>query len=66
MKISIAPGSMGVAKHAIDLFGMDRVDAGSWNTPVHVADLNEEEVEFAIEYFDECIVTVVSGAGGKR
>jgi hypothetical protein len=51
---------MGVASQAIDLFGLDRVDAGSWGTPVTVNDLTQEEVDFATEFFDECNITIIS------
>lgn len=42
-----------MASHAIDLFGLEQVNVGGWGTPVWVADLSDEETEFAKEYFDE-------------
>lgn len=51
--IRISPGCMGVLNLAIDLFGIERVDPGSFATPVWVRDLEEEEVEFAREFFAE-------------
>lgn len=56
--IVISPGSTGVAIHAIDLFGIERVDVGTWTTPVLVKDLSEAEVVFAKEFFKECGQTV--------
>lgn len=58
MRIGLTPGSMGVAKHAIDLFTLERVEVGTWLSPVWVNNLSEEEVKFAEEYFKECGITV--------
>lgn len=44
---------MGVVQHSIDLFGIDRVDPGSWMTPVVIVNLTDEEAAFAKEYFEE-------------
>ena len=52
-KITIYPGSMAVVSDAIDLFGIDRVDPGSWTTPVWVKGLSEDEVKAARELFSE-------------
>ncbi len=51
--ISIAPGDMGVVRLAIDLFGVGRVNPGTWLTPVWVTDLTSDEVSFAKEFFAE-------------
>lgn len=51
--IRISPGCMGVLNLAIDLFGIERVDPGSFATPVWVRDLEEEDVAFAKEFFAE-------------
>jgi len=56
--IMLSPGSMGVASHAIDLFGLERVNVGGWGTPVWVADLSDDEAEFAREYFTELGISV--------
>lgn len=51
--VIVFPGSMGVVQHSIDLFGIDRVDPGSWMTPVVIVNLTDEEAAFAKEYFEE-------------
>ena len=33
---TVTPGSMGACALAIDLFGLDRINPGSWLTPVYV------------------------------
>ena len=57
-RIMLTPGSTGVAKHAIDLFGIERVEVGSWMYPVYVNDLSEEEIEFAEKFFCEYNIRV--------
>ncbi|MBI2449996.1 MAG: hypothetical protein HYV47_00500 [Candidatus Nealsonbacteria bacterium] len=57
-KIMLTPGSMGVAKHAIDLFGIERVEVGAWLNPVRVNDLSEDEIKFAEEFFREYGIAV--------
>lgn len=49
----IFPGSMGAAALAIDLFGADRVHPGSWNTPVYVVDVTDDEFQVAKELLAE-------------
>ena len=56
--IMLSPGSMGVASHAIDLFGLEKVNVGDWGIPVWVADLSDDETEFAREYFAEHGISV--------
>lgn len=56
--IMLSPGSMGVASRAIDLFGLEKVNVGGWGTPVGVADLSDDETEFAKEYFTELGISV--------
>ncbi len=53
MNIEVTQGSMGVVALAVDLFGINRIDPGSWGTPVYVYDLTEDEYKFAIEFFAE-------------
>jgi hypothetical protein len=57
---TITNASMGICKLAIDLFGVKRIDPGSWGTPVYVDELSQEEADFAIEFFAlyECRVIV--------
>lgn len=57
-RIALIPGSMGVCALALDLFGLGRVEPGSWATPVWVRDLDSEEVAFATEFFSEVGVEV--------
>lgn len=52
-KVEISPGCMGGVKHAIDLFGSERVLPGDWTTPFWIIDLSDEEVDFAKEFFGE-------------
>lgn len=42
---------MGVVAVAVYLFGAEKVNPGSWVTPVWVEDITDEEVELAIEFF---------------
>ena len=56
--IRLVPGSMGVAAHAVDLFGAERVNPGSWTTPVWVTNLSDDEVMFAKEFFAEYNISV--------
>lgn len=56
--IKLWPGSMGLVKEAIDLFGLDRVRPGSWLTPVYVTDITADEVAFAKEFFTEIDISV--------
>lgn len=51
-RIAVGPGSMGVAGLALDLFGIERVDPGTWATPVYANRLTTEEVAFAKEFFE--------------
>ncbi|MBI2626313.1 MAG: hypothetical protein HYW69_01830 [Candidatus Nealsonbacteria bacterium] len=57
-RIMIVPGSMGAAKQAIGLFGIERVEIGTWMTPVWVNDLSEDEIVFAEEFFAEYGITI--------
>lgn len=57
--VMLSPGSMGVAAHAIDLFGLERVAVGGWATPVWVEGLSEDEIEFAREYFSELGISIL-------
>lgn len=59
MEALIIPGSMGVVAHAIDLYGIDRVDPGRWGTGVRVVKLTQEEFDFAVEFFGEYNLKVV-------
>ena len=58
MHIAIYPGSMGVAGHAIDLFGAQRVNPGTWASPVYVNGLSKDEASFAKEFFGELGLSV--------
>jgi hypothetical protein len=49
---AILPGSMGAAQLAIDLFGSDRVNPGSWMSPVY-AEIELEELQAATELLAE-------------
>ena len=51
--VRIVPGSMWVAREALDLFGTERVRAGSWGSPVWAHDLSDDEADFAKEFFAE-------------
>ncbi len=57
-KIRIAPGSMGAAAQAIDLFGRDRVIVGEWLQPVHAENLTDDEVAIAKELLEPFDLTV--------
>jgi hypothetical protein len=48
-RIALTPGSMGLVSVAIDLFGIDRVDPGTWTTPVYVRDVTADEISAARE-----------------
>lgn len=39
----LTPGCMSTAVLAVQVFGRDKVDAGSWLTPVYVYDITDEE-----------------------
>jgi len=52
MNIVVMPGSNEIEKEAQALFGSHRVKAGVWREPVAINDLNQDEVDFAREYFD--------------
>lgn len=39
----LTPGCMGTAMLAVQVFGRDKVDAGSWLTPVYVFDITDED-----------------------
>jgi hypothetical protein len=43
MKCRIVPASMAAAIIGMELFGLSRVDPGSWLEPVRVDDVAEEE-----------------------
>ncbi len=58
VRIMLTPGSMGIVKQAIDLFGIERVEPGHWMSPVWVNDLSEDEIKFAKEFFAELKIEV--------
>lgn len=65
--VKITPGSAGAAICAADLFGHDRVEPGTWASPVIVRDLSDEEAVFAQEFFTEQdLVVRVLGEGGEK
>lgn len=45
--IEVRPGSLKAVRQAFDLFGKERVDRGSWDSPVWVFGLSPQEVEIA-------------------
>ena len=49
--IVIAPGSTRIAILALDLFGRDRTDVGTWASPVEIRNLTKDEIDFASEFF---------------
>lgn len=49
IRCRIFPGSMSAALVVMDLFGRDRVDAGSWPGPVYVNDVTVDELSIARE-----------------
>lgn len=51
--LRLTPGSMGVVGHAVDLFGIGKVNPGDWTTPVYLINLTDEEARFAKEFFAE-------------
>lgn len=58
MKCKIYPGSMGAVITAVDLFGIERVDAGTWPGPVYVNDVREDEFEPAKKLLEERSLTL--------
>lgn len=52
MRCRIYPGTMGAVKIAIDLFGIDRVDSGSWPGPVYVNAVTIDEIGPARELLE--------------
>jgi len=56
--IAISPGSMGVVGHAIYLFGAQKVNPGTWTSPVYVNGLSKDEASFAKEFFGELGLSV--------
>jgi len=59
MSIKIWPGNMEVASDAGDLFGFEKLNLDSFKDAIEVYDLTEEEIEMAIEYFDEYNVETI-------
>ena len=57
-RIVLSPNTLDVALLARDLFGVLRVDVGTWITPISVEDVTEEEVIAARELLVEHGVTV--------
>ncbi len=57
-KIMLIPGNMHTATLAIDLFGVTRVDPGTWTTPVFVENVSEEEIHVAQELLKKEGITV--------
>lgn len=54
----IYPGSMGAAKLAIDLFGIEHIDVGSWITPVYVKNVEKEDIEVSKSLLNEYNLTI--------
>lgn len=57
-RIALIPGSMGAVGLAIDLFGLSRIDPGTWPGPVFVNDVQEDELDAATELLAQVGVTV--------
>ena len=53
MNVIVCPGSIQTINDAKQLFGESRVVAGVFREPIHLTDLNEDEANFAQEYFQE-------------
>ncbi len=53
MRYRITPGSIGAAWACQVLFGAERVDVGSWLSPIYVNDVKPEEVQPATELLAE-------------
>lgn len=53
--MNITPGSMGAVSVAIDLFGIERIDPGSWMTPVKVMvdGISDDDVRAATQLLSD-------------
>lgn len=57
-RIALTPGSMGTVGLAIDLFGISRIDPGTWLGPVFVHDVEDDEFAPAAELLAEAGIQV--------
>ncbi len=51
--IIIFPGSMEAIGQALYMFGENRVGTGTWNEPIRVNGLTEDEVAYAERFFGD-------------